>query len=150
MKGRSRENLRRSSHWKTPVLESLFNKIADLQACIFIKRRLLDRCLPENFAKFSRTSILNNIWKRLLRLIPRIRMRLRMTRLCLFGKAFQNKEPLNISKALFHLLELQQDDQVTYFSLLRDLAQVFSCEFSEIFKSNFLVERRWEIAFALN
>ena len=45
-----------------------------------------------------------------------------MTRLCFFYKAFQNKNPPNISEALFYLLELQEDNQVIYFFLLRDLA----------------------------
>ena len=39
-------------HRKTPVLESLFNKIPDLQACNFIKKRLQHSCFPVNIAKF--------------------------------------------------------------------------------------------------
>ena len=40
-------------HRKTPVLESLFNKVAVLQACNFIKKRLLQHwCFPVKFAKF--------------------------------------------------------------------------------------------------
>ena len=42
---------------KTPVLESLFNKVADLQICNFIKKRLKHRCFPVNTAKFLRTHI---------------------------------------------------------------------------------------------
>ena len=34
---------------KTPVLESLFNKVAGLRACIFIKKRLQHRCFPVTF-----------------------------------------------------------------------------------------------------
>ena len=41
---------------KTPVLESLFNKVADLEAYNFTKKRLQRRCFPVNIAKFSRTS----------------------------------------------------------------------------------------------
>ena len=41
---------------KTPVLESLLNKVADLKTCNFIKRRLQHRCFPVKFAKFLRTS----------------------------------------------------------------------------------------------
>ena len=37
---------------KTPVLESLFNKVAGLQACDFIKKRLQHRCFPVNVTKF--------------------------------------------------------------------------------------------------
>ena len=48
---------------KKPVLEleSLFNKVAGLQACNFIKKRLEHRCFPVNFAKFLRTLILKRI-----------------------------------------------------------------------------------------
>ena len=40
---------------KTPVLESLFNKIAGLAACNFIKKTLQHRCFPVKLAKFLRT-----------------------------------------------------------------------------------------------
>ena len=39
---------------KTPVLEFLFKKIADPQACNFIKKRLQHMCFPVKFAKFLR------------------------------------------------------------------------------------------------
>ena len=42
-------------------MESLFNKIAGLQACNFIKKRLQQRCFLVNIAKFLRTPILRNI-----------------------------------------------------------------------------------------
>ena len=40
-------------HRETTVLESLFNKVADL-AYNFIKRRLQHSCFPVNIAKFLR------------------------------------------------------------------------------------------------
>ena len=40
---------------KTPVLESLFNKIAGLEAYDFIKKTLQHRCFPVKLAKFLRT-----------------------------------------------------------------------------------------------
>ena len=43
---------------KTTELKSLFNKVADLQACKFIKKRLQLRCFPLNIAKFLRTAFL--------------------------------------------------------------------------------------------
>ena len=43
-------------HSKTPVLESLFNKVAGLKVCNFIKKRLQLRYLPVNIAKFLRTT----------------------------------------------------------------------------------------------
>ena len=54
------------SHRKTPVLESLFNKVADLQACDFIKKRLQYGCFPVNITKSFRAAILKIICKRLL------------------------------------------------------------------------------------
>ena len=49
---------------KTPVLESLFNKVASLMACNekeTIKKRLQHRCFPVNIVKFLRTPILVSI-----------------------------------------------------------------------------------------
>ena len=42
-------------HRKTPVLESLFSKVASLEAYKFIKKRLQHRCFPVNIANFLRT-----------------------------------------------------------------------------------------------
>ena len=56
----------RKFHRKTPVLESLFNKVAGLQACNFIKKGLQQRHIPVKFAKFLRTHFLKNICERLL------------------------------------------------------------------------------------
>ena len=56
----------RKFHRKTPVLESLFSKVAGLRACNFIKKRLQQRCFPVKFAKFLRTTILKNICEQLL------------------------------------------------------------------------------------
>ena len=44
----------RNMHRKTPVLESLFNKLAGQKACNFIKKRFQHRCFPKNIAEFSR------------------------------------------------------------------------------------------------
>ena len=38
------------------MLESHFNKVADLKACNFIKKRLEHRCFLVNIAKFIRTA----------------------------------------------------------------------------------------------
>ena len=51
---------------KTPVLESPFYKVASLQVCNVIKKRLLHRCFPVKFEKFLRTPILKNICEQLL------------------------------------------------------------------------------------
>ena len=51
------------------MLESLFNNVAGVQACSFIKKILLHRCFPMKFAKFLITPILENICERLLLLV---------------------------------------------------------------------------------
>ena len=51
------------SHRKTPVLASLFNKVADLQACNFIKKRLQYGCFPVNVAKSLREAVILEIMK---------------------------------------------------------------------------------------
>ena len=76
----------RSSHWRcsaekyilknfanftgkrTPVLESVFNKVASLRlkACNFIEKRLQHRRFPVKSSKLLRTPILRNICERLL------------------------------------------------------------------------------------
>ena len=45
-------------HSKSPVLESVFNKVAGLQACNFIKNRLQHRRFPVSIAKYLRTDFL--------------------------------------------------------------------------------------------
>ena len=50
----------RNIHRKTPVLESLFNKVAGLQVCNFIKKRLQHRYFLLNIAKFLKTAFLKN------------------------------------------------------------------------------------------
>ena len=51
---------------ETPLLKSLFYKVASIQACNIIKKRFLQRCFPVNFEKFFRAPILKNIYERLL------------------------------------------------------------------------------------
>ena len=53
-------------HKKTPLLQSLFNNVAGLRPCSFIKKRLQHRCFPVNIAKSARTPNLKNICTRLL------------------------------------------------------------------------------------
>ena len=42
-------------HRKTPVLETLFNKVPGLRLVTLFKKRLQHRCLPVKFKQFSRT-----------------------------------------------------------------------------------------------
>ena len=47
-------------HRKTPILESLFSKVASLEAYKFIKKRLQHTCFPVNIANFLRKFYLKN------------------------------------------------------------------------------------------
>ena len=47
------------------MLQSLFNKVAGLKDCNFVKKTPT-QCFPVNITKFLRTPILKNIWKWLL------------------------------------------------------------------------------------
>ena len=42
------------------MFKSLFNKVAGLQTCNFIKKRNQHRCFPMRFAKFVRAPFLQN------------------------------------------------------------------------------------------
>ena len=55
---------------KTPVLESLFYKVANLQACNSIKKTLLHRCFLVKFAKF--------FWRKVTREMPPIKFPTRL------------------------------------------------------------------------
>ena len=63
------EILQKSSHpkifgnlIKTPVVESLYNKVTGLQTCNFIKKRFQCRCFPADFANFLRTTFFHRTW----------------------------------------------------------------------------------------
>ena len=51
---------------KTPVPETPFHKVAGLSPATLLKKSLLHRCFPVNFAKFLRTPFLQNTSGRLL------------------------------------------------------------------------------------
>ena len=53
-------------HRKTPLMQSLFNKVVGLTVCDFINKRPQHRCFLVKFAKFLRTLILKIIFERLL------------------------------------------------------------------------------------
>ena len=53
-------------HRKTPVLESVFNKVADIKAYKFIEKKLQHRCFPLIFAKFLGIPIFKKICEQLL------------------------------------------------------------------------------------
>ena len=47
---------------KTPMVKFLFNKVADLYTCNFIKKRLQHRCFPVNIAMNLRSSPNTEAW----------------------------------------------------------------------------------------
>ena len=47
-------------HLKTPVLESLFNRVSGLRPAILLKKKLQHRCFQVNFVKLLRTTFLQN------------------------------------------------------------------------------------------
>ena len=51
---------------KAPALESLFNEVAGLKTCSFVKKGLLRKCFPVNIAKFLWTPFFKNICELLL------------------------------------------------------------------------------------
>ena len=51
---------------KTPVLESLFGKVASMEACNFTKKKLQHRHYPVNIAKFLRKLLFKKHHGRLL------------------------------------------------------------------------------------
>ena len=53
-------------HWKTPLLETLFNKVEGPQPCNFIQNRLQHRRFPVKFAVIFGAPMLKNISERLL------------------------------------------------------------------------------------
>ena len=78
-------------HAKTPVLESLFNKVLGLKTCNFIKK-LQRRGSLVKFLRILRTPILKNIWERVsspahLFAIRGTRKRLNVAAVYLFLKA---------------------------------------------------------------
>ena len=48
------------------MLESIFNQVAGLQVCNFIKKRFQHRCFSANIAKFLKTHISKKISEQLL------------------------------------------------------------------------------------
>ena len=67
----------RKFYRKIPVLESLFRKVAGLQACTFIKKRLQHGFFSVKFAKFLRTPHLRTYVCDCLCMVMRISVKLR-------------------------------------------------------------------------
>ena len=57
-------------HRKTPVLDSLCSKVASLEACKFINKRLQHKCFPMNIANFLRTAFfMEHLWQLLFKVM---------------------------------------------------------------------------------
>ena len=53
-----RFSVKKAPSKKTPAMESLFNKVVDLQACKFIKKELQYSCFTVKFAIFQKNTFL--------------------------------------------------------------------------------------------
>ena len=63
------------SHRKTPVSESLFNKVPGLRPATLFKKRIWHRCFTVNFVKFLRTPFfIEHLWWRLLIILFNLKM----------------------------------------------------------------------------
>ena len=61
----------RKMHRKTPLLGSLFNKVAGLQICNLFKNKPLTHVFPVDIVKFLRTALfIENLWWPLLTVLP--------------------------------------------------------------------------------
>ena len=127
----------RNIHRKTPVLESLVNKVAGLKAYNFIKKRFQHRCFPVNIQKILRTTVLKNIRESLLlKCYDYIKIR----------QIIYNTYKL-VSTTLTSCFESWQETHMVRkvsngdymhfpnFIKKETLTQVFSWEFCEIFKN---------------
>ena len=99
------------SHRKTTVLESLFNKVADLRPCNVFKKRLQHGCFPANIVKSFRAATMKIICERLL--LP----------LEIFCKIFVD---ISYENASFGILENSVWLQCIYF------LKVHSCRFENL------------------
>ena len=121
------------------MLESLFNKAADLKTCNPIKKRLRHRCFPMKFAKFLRTHFFIKEFQWLL---------LR------FNSCFQRsseQKPVRLSaintrfswKKVFAAAKIQKQPPQVFCKRRASRASVFSCEYCEIFKNTYLEKYLW-------
>ena len=102
---------------KTPVMDSLFNQVAGLKVCNFIKKRFQQRCFSMKIAKLLKTPILKKICERLL---------------------------LNIVAPNFSFICLKTAKQISYKCFITftektpvdEQALVFSWQLSEIFNND--------------
>ena len=128
------------------LCQSLFiNKVAGLRPASLLKKRLFCKCLPVNFAKFLRTSFLQNTFGRLLpHYDPRINIILKMATIYLVylkNKNTYTSDPHLSGKKSFliHKKPLQNDKNAFYF-ILKSLFLLKTFEFLSWF---FGQEEHW-------
>ena len=116
------------------MLESLFNKIAGLMNCSFIKRSTQGRCFPDNFfieisASFKSFFIVKSYITGSRSSHPRYSIRKGVL------KNFAKLTGKHLCQSLFFNKVKKET-----------LSQVFSCEFCEISKNTFFTEHLWATA----
>ena len=150
-------------HRETSSLESLFNKVVGwkpetvLRASNFIKKRLRHRSFPVNFTKFSRASILKNICEQSKRFLLNFIKKETLTQVfsCKFCKFFRSinfVEHLRTGGSetpVYGFLFNKVASLIARMPLIEQyqketLAQVFFCEFCEIFRKAFLQDTSQE------
>ena len=113
------------------MLESLFNKIAGLMNCSFIKRSTQGRCFPDNFfieisASFKSFFIVKSYITGSWSSHPRYSIRKGVLR------NFAKLTGKHLCQSLFFNKVKKET-----------LSQVFSCEFCELSKNTFFTEHLW-------
>ena len=106
-----------------------FNKAAGLRDCNYIKKRLQNRCFPVKIAKFLRRACSQN---------TAVGCFYRCSIKKLFRKVPQTSLECNVIEVLF----LSRSRPITCnFVKVESPAQVFCCEFCEIYSEQFFAEQ---------
>ena len=117
------------------MLESRFNKVAGLQTCNFIIKRLRHKCFLVKFAKYLRTSILQNICQWLLLWIQLVWINTQKQLLILNTDGRDFTRQIKIHQIFWDFLWCSPATL-----LRRDFGTGVSCQFYKIFHFTFFEE----------
>ena len=125
------------------MLESIFNKAAGLKVCNSIKKRLQHSCLPVKLAKFLKTPFFTEEFRWLLLTFNS----------CLHRSSGQKQVWLSAINTRFswkmYLRPQKSRSSQRRCSVKEGMqrpAQVFSCEYCEIFKNTYFEKHLWTAA----
>ena len=111
-----------------------FNKLTGLKACNFIKKRLQHRCFSVKFAKFLRRILKKNYFDEYRQATASILFAFILSHSYNSSYDFIKINFLNCRSSC-----PEEFSKKTDFIKKETLAQVFSCEFCEIFKNTFFL-----------